>query len=174
MMSLHVNPDLITRFAGKCGEAEAHRAYQELQPWSQTKPARTAIWHAAQVLRHAREVQPYQLRGADTFIIYHAVMVIWTWSMMHRNTQTPDEQAGRADVLIDGDEVDAFVLMGSGRPCLRWNHHETIFIRDPRAVMRFGIRLLESNYPNESRANLPQLTKSLCELMGELGGLKLS
>ena len=42
-MFLHADLDAITRFAGKCGEGAAHRAYIALQPWSKTKEARTAI-----------------------------------------------------------------------------------------------------------------------------------
>lgn len=44
MMCLHVNVDKVMRFAGKCGEAEAHQAYQSLQSWSKEKQARIAIW----------------------------------------------------------------------------------------------------------------------------------
>jgi hypothetical protein len=44
MMSLHVNVDTVIRFAGKCGEAEAHSAYQDLRLWSVEKSARIAVW----------------------------------------------------------------------------------------------------------------------------------
>lgn len=44
MMSLHVNVDAVMRFAGKCGETEAHCAYQDLKAWSVEKAARTAVW----------------------------------------------------------------------------------------------------------------------------------
>ena len=44
MMSLHVNVDTVMRFAGKCGEVEAHIAYQDLRLWSGEKSARTAVW----------------------------------------------------------------------------------------------------------------------------------
>lgn len=44
MMSLHVSVDTVMRFLGKCGEAEAHRAYQKLQSWSTEKSARIAVW----------------------------------------------------------------------------------------------------------------------------------
>jgi hypothetical protein len=44
MMSLHVNVDKVMRFAGKCGEAEAHCAYQDLKQWSGEQSARTAVW----------------------------------------------------------------------------------------------------------------------------------
>jgi hypothetical protein len=46
MMSLHVNVDTVMRFAGKCGEAEAHCAYQDLRLWSSEQSARTAVWYA--------------------------------------------------------------------------------------------------------------------------------
>ena len=84
MMSLHVDPDQVTRFAGKCGEEEAHRAYQFLQPWSQSKLARTAVLHAGQVLFAARAVPPYQLRGMDAFLIFHAT-VVCTRALIVRN-----------------------------------------------------------------------------------------
>lgn len=45
MMSLHVSVDTVMRFAGKCGESEAHRAYQKLQTWTKEKSARIAIWY---------------------------------------------------------------------------------------------------------------------------------
>ena len=44
MMRLHVNVDTVMRFAGKCGEVEAHIAYQDLRLWSGEKSARTAVW----------------------------------------------------------------------------------------------------------------------------------
>ena len=42
-MYLHADLDTITRFAGRCGEEAAHRAYIALQPWSKSREARTAI-----------------------------------------------------------------------------------------------------------------------------------
>lgn len=42
-MYLHVDLDLVTRFAGRCGEEAAHRAYIALQSWIHTKEARLAI-----------------------------------------------------------------------------------------------------------------------------------
>lgn len=85
MMCLHFNTDSITCFASKCCEAEARRAYEAFQPWSSTKDVRSAISHAAQVIRIARKVPPYQLRGCDSFILYHAIMVLGAYSMMHRD-----------------------------------------------------------------------------------------
>ncbi|CZT18285.1 uncharacterized protein RCC_04129 [Ramularia collo-cygni] len=189
VMSLHVDTDLITRFAGKCGEAEARRAYKDLQPWSRTKDARTAIVHAAQAVRIARTVPPYQLRGCDSFILYHAIMVLWTYSMMHQGAQRQDKdvetkrQDKSALVLLDeesNDRIAAFILLDSGQPCLSGSHHASQVgqdtshvcdLRNPQAVMAMGVKVFEGNLPNETRQNLPQLIKCLCELLSELGSL---
>lgn len=185
MMSLHVNADVVTRFAGKCGELEAHRAYQELQPWSQSKTAKVAVFHAGQVLRAARQVPPYQFREADTFLIYHSIMVLWTYGMMMQRKQVrdaatscelPDGQA----VVLDGESnsrTEAFVLLGQGRPCVQMQGGEKrspqlCDLRNARAVMQVGVEVFCGNYPYEVRANLPQLVRSLVELLSELGSLK--
>jgi hypothetical protein len=42
-MFLHVDLDIVTRFAGRCGEEAAHKAYIALLTWSRTKDARVAI-----------------------------------------------------------------------------------------------------------------------------------
>ncbi|KAF2159466.1 hypothetical protein M409DRAFT_30086 [Zasmidium cellare ATCC 36951] len=190
MMSLHVSLDEITRFAGKCGEAEAHRAYQTLQPWSQTKQARIAVWHAGQVIHFARNVLPYQLRGADGLMVYHAVMVLWAYGMMQRDAarrkadgKEPRESTTSSEpsTFLDdmtNDRTNDFLLMNTGRPCLRFSNTESgtesqaCDIRNAQGVMAVGIAVLEGNLPNEIRENLPQLTRSLCELMKALGSLK--
>ncbi|KAH6099556.1 hypothetical protein HBI69_229430 [Parastagonospora nodorum] len=136
-MFLHADLDAITRFAGKCGEEAAHRAYIALQPWSKSKEARIAIAHAGQVLHAARAIPPYQNRGQDSFIIYHSIMVLWTYSMMINdharktgsNTPVRAAHATMQDqstlVFLDDDRstnqsaVDAFIMMNTGTPCLR-------------------------------------------------------
>lgn len=212
MMSLHVDAEHVTRFAGKYGEHEAHGAYQTLQPWSQSKQARIAIAHAGAVVRAARAVPPYQLRGSDAFNIYHAVMVLWAFGMMQKDaarrtgTSTPvvkSRSAPHWQLLHDGqfdsqkgvvflDEapqaagIHAYIRANTGRPCLKLaagmkadeiGQSDSICdLRNSQAVMKIGVQALESNYtntvPDDTRSNLPQLIKTLCDLMDELGSLQ--
>ncbi|KAH7559035.1 hypothetical protein BM1_03972 [Bipolaris maydis] len=136
-MYLFADLDTITRFAGRCGEEAAHRAYIILQPWCKSREARTAIAYAGQVLQAARAIPPYQNRGQDSFIIYHSIMVLWTYSMITSdsarktgcNTPTQVEQAATSDgptlVFLDDarcsnqSAVNAFIMMNAGIPCLR-------------------------------------------------------
>ena len=77
-MYLHVNLDLITLFAGKCGESAANSTCTNLSPWSQTKKARIAICGAGQVVRAARHIPPYQIR--DLTLSYRTMP---SWSSVH-------------------------------------------------------------------------------------------
>lgn len=138
LMILHANLDMITRFAGKCGEEEARRAYTQLQPWSQTKEARVAVSHAGQLLRAVRAIPPYQIRGQDAFMLYHAIMVLWTYSMMMKGqakrtaTSTPARgqvhsvtlpSEGNMLVFLDDPPsnsslVNGFISKSDGYACL--------------------------------------------------------
>ncbi|KAK4623896.1 hypothetical protein CLAFUW4_05906 [Fulvia fulva] len=83
-------------------------------------------------------------------------MVLWTYGMMLRNAPW----TGQLKVFLDegrSGDVETFILMGKG-------HVES--------VLATGIALFEGNYPNELQGNLPQLVRSLCELMRELVTLK--
>jgi hypothetical protein len=119
-MLLHANLDMITRFAGKCGEEEARRAYTQLQPWSQTKEARLAVSHAGQLLRAVRAIPPYQIRGQDSFMLYHAIMVLWTYSMMMKGqakrTVPGTPARGRAQSATSLNEATAIVFLDDPRP----------------------------------------------------------
>jgi hypothetical protein len=200
-MYLHANLDIITRFAGKCGEEEAHRAYTHLQAWSLTKEARIAICHAGQVLRAARAIPPYQFRGPDSYMVYHAIMALWTYSMMLRDredksgTSTPartnHEQVAETSIFLDDSttlqrsRLDAFIFANSGTPFLHIvpNHHFAgndadasrpplaCDLNHPSQVMQVGVKLLEGTHPGVRRADGPPLLRALSSLMEELGRL---
>jgi hypothetical protein len=135
-MYLHANIDTVMRFAGRCGEGEAHRAYTQLQLWSGTKDARIAICHAGQVLRNARRIPPYQFRGPDSFMVYHAIMLLWTYSMILGDradkTTSPDtlpiptnSNSNTDTIFLDGGGIDqdakrvAFISANRGTPSLQ-------------------------------------------------------
>lgn len=201
-MYLHVDLDLISRFAGMSGESAANSAYSHLSPWSQTKEARIAICHAGQVVRAARQMPPYQIRGAESFMLYHAIMVLWTYSMMVRDrakktgTTTPSRTQpssppGRS-VYLDGDssnnqvDIHSFIQMNNGSPCLhiisshqsaqsendRPVRPDTCNLKYPSQVMRVGVGLLDALHPDVDRETGPPLVRALCGLMEELGGLR--
>ncbi|KAI7355421.1 hypothetical protein KC354_g10788 [Hortaea werneckii] len=193
LMTLHVNLDTIMRFAGKCGEAEAQQAYQVLVVWLPTKPARLALWHAVQVVKAARDAAPYQLRGCDAFLTWHAVSLMWAYGMLQQNvarrtarsSPVPDSTTLEASaparqkqlVFLDGErsaEVDDFFYRNDGIPCMRLSDSSRTVcsLHKAQNVMTIGIEALERNCPGEGRTGMPQMIKSLCDLMEELGKLR--
>lgn len=184
-MYLHAPLDDIQRFAGKHGEDDAHHALLALQPWRAARPiARTAIWHAGQVLRAARSVPPYQLRGADTIMVYYAALTLWAYAALGPPEDADADGGVGADavVFLDGPRADvhAAFLAGAagGRPVL-WSFGGdpqgdegggVVRVR-PSLVMRVGAQVLEGNYPNAERDALPPLIVGLRNLIRDLGRL---
>lgn len=260
-MHLHASLDDMQRFAGKYGEAEARRACASLllvnnnnnnnndpdgcsSSWPTTRSARAAVWHAGQVLRAARSVPPYQLRGADAIAVYYAALTLWVWAVLRERTPAAAADGtardggngrgcgvvqsvvhtdlvggagGAADsvgahtvVRLDGArgrEQEAFLAHGVGMPVLSfdWNRElgetdgrtrrrrrrrrqqqqqeqeeggSSSSSRDggggfveilPSQVMRVGAQVLEGNYPNSGKDELPPMIMSLRNLMRDLG-----
>ncbi|KAK7539657.1 uncharacterized protein J3D65DRAFT_666359 [Phyllosticta citribraziliensis] len=107
MMNLHVSLEDVQRFAGKFGEDEAQRSHVSLERWSKQRQARTAIWHAGQTLRAARNVPPYQLRGFDSIATYYATLTIWTYGVLHCNSRKRQSLLSDTTATIAPDD-DAF------------------------------------------------------------------
>ncbi|KAL4976873.1 hypothetical protein BDW66DRAFT_166179 [Aspergillus desertorum] len=175
MMHLHVNLDSIQRFAGQFGEMEARREYPKLREWALTKEARTSIWHAGQVLRAARLVLPFQLRGFDNLAIYHATLVLWVFGLLwcgekKRDNNNINPTSGHPNLLISLDgaetELPGLTLLSAGAG------DSAIFcpLTSPRLVMDVGRQVLESNFQGTTDY-LPPLVENLRNLLRELGSL---
>lgn len=184
-MYLHINLDSIQRFAGQFGELEAREEYPRLQDWSVTREARTAIWHAGQVLRAARQVPPFQLRGFDTLSIYHATLVLWIFGLLQcvgKPREVSTLQQPEPLIALDGPENEhtkAFVNRGVGQPGLTYQSssrpeegHASMSIQlcSPHLVMEVARQILVGNFQG-SENRLPPLVNNLCNLIRELGDL---
>jgi hypothetical protein len=199
MMYLHIDVDGIQRFVGKLGETDARRAYPALRDWSQTKEARTAIWHAGQVFRAARNVIAYQFRGFDSLSIYHAALVLWVYGVLQCGESrrleigTPVSEGGQQippAITLDGDGdgngeesqlVKVFLARGVGRPGLTMFHPRgandadvKVFceLTKPRSVMAVARQVFEGNCPLPLPDDiLPPMIQNLCALIEDLGNL---
>lgn len=191
MMYLHIDVDGIQRFVGKLGELDARRAYPALRDWSQTKEARTALWHAGQVLRAARAVVAYQFRGFDSLSIYHAALVLWVYGLLQcgesrrLEIHTPISDSDPAPaVALDGSEdqsTKAFLGHGIGRPGLTMFHARganngdvKVFceLSKPRSVMAVARQVFEGNCPLPLPDDIPPpIIQNLCALIEDLGNL---
>lgn len=192
MMYLHIDIDAIQRFVGKMGELDARRAYPGLRDWSRTKEARSAIWHAGQMLRAARKVAVFQFRGFDCLTIYHAALVLWVYGLIQcgenkrLEVTTPMSDVELTpQVPLDGPEshvTKSFINHGVGRPGLMMlqsrggNEGEVkafCELSKPRTVMAVARQVFEGNCPLTLPDDvLPPMVQNLCSLIEDLGDLR--
>ncbi|KAJ5890387.1 uncharacterized protein N7473_006615 [Penicillium subrubescens] len=192
MMCLHIDIDAIQRFVGKMGELDARRAYPGLRDWSRTKEARSAVWHAGQVLRAARNVVAHEFRGFDSLAIYHATLVLWVYGLIQcgetkrLQVATPMSEADPTPpVLLDGPEdpvTKSFLGHGVGRPGLmmvqsRGGNEGDVKVfcelSKPRAVMAVARQVFEGNCPLPLPEDIPPpMIQNLCALIDDLGNLR--
>lgn len=101
LMILHVSPDELQKYAGKCGEEEARRAAASLEEnWANTPEARHACWHAGQVIANARRLPPTSLRGFNAIAVYLASLTLWVYGLFYPSS-FPDG-GGEPDLLQPG------------------------------------------------------------------------
>ena len=144
LMLLYVDLDDVQRFAGKHGEAEARRAYAQLEIWCLEEQSRNAAYHAGQVLRAGQSVPKYGLRGFESIALYQATLVLWVYgvlkcatvptrpgerqlgagsvNLMSVSTNEMNQAEGERRVYLNGPmtgDLKRFVELGQGSPGLR-------------------------------------------------------
>ncbi|KAL4968214.1 C2H2-type zinc finger protein [Aspergillus stella-maris] len=187
MMHLHVNFASVQRFAGQFGESEARREYPNLRNWSLTKEARLCVWHAGQVLRAARMVLPFQLRGFDNLAIYHAILALWVFGLL-RCGETQHENVAIVSSATPGpylnldeakrEPIKAFINRDIGQPGLTLHSVGTdgenctnyCPLTSPRLVLEVGRQVLKGNFPGAAN-HFPPLVENLHRLLGDLANL---
>ncbi|GIZ38255.1 hypothetical protein CKM354_000167600 [Cercospora kikuchii] len=197
IMSLHVSVEDILLFAGKSGEDEARKVYPRVKIWTQDAEARTAVWHAGQVLRVARTFEQTRLRDFYAVALYQASLTLWVYGMITSNTArrsgdktpVPGQSASNATqgsrVVLDDDNDKAaksFKLIGTGVAGLtstnygqvdldHWNGRPNFCpLSNSKGVMLISRAILKGNFP-DSRNGLPPLVENLVNLINELGNL---
>ncbi|KAJ4386450.1 hypothetical protein N0V93_009346 [Gnomoniopsis smithogilvyi] len=190
LMILHVAPDELQIFAGKAGEDEARRVGTSLEEnWVHTPEARYAIWHAGQVLSHAKRLPPATLRRFNAIAVYLASLTLWVYGLLGGITQLEDQDQtsiqteigapggqtpskGPAKlILLDGEEsmeTKAFQQFDRGLPALATLRGETEPLSNSAAVLAIARDIFRENFPVKSEP-LPPLVESLSNLLRDLG-----
>ena len=84
LMNLYVSIVDLQLFTGKEGEEQARIVYPSLQRWAVSPDARRALWHAGQILRHARSFPKGHLKDFSVIAVHHAALFAWTWGVIMR------------------------------------------------------------------------------------------
>lgn len=186
-MYLHSSLDEIQLFAGREDLDDARRVLPSLQRWVDSSDSRQAIWHAGQVLRATRGFRPGQLRDFVTIAIYHASLVMWTYSIISQamdgassRPKFPAAPTAQLPIQLDGPDaiaIQQFIAVGKGIPSVtRLGYGEdaagagVVPLSDQEAVLDIVLDTLRGNFPCglEEQAP-PPLVENLIQLLRDLG-----
>jgi hypothetical protein len=188
MMSLHVSPDELQRFAGKSGEEEASRAQANLHKWIQTVDARKAAWHAGQIFRSAKSMPPTELRDFHAIAVYFASLTLWAYGIVSSSNRvhesdgqnlpssTQEKRDSSIHISLDGPETREtrlFLSHDQGVPGLNYTYAgKMIFesLGNPNIVLKIAREIYRNNFP-ALEESLPPLVENLGNLMRDLGSL---
>lgn len=126
LLHMHAPLEEIQTFAGMEGPEQAAGAHAVIVVWAASQAARTAVWHASQVVLVARRIARGALQGPLAFSLYHAGLVLWTYALVSGGQPDAQRQRPRnaeATVFLDEDgesmALQRFTQLGAGRPCFR-------------------------------------------------------
>ena len=188
LMHLHVSLEDVQLVAGRDGEEEARKVFPLLSAWADSQESRLALWHAGQVIRAAREIPRPGLRSSSAIALYHASLVIWTYSVTSKLAEQSKEarQVGTEligtennllPVRLDGEDsqqVQRFLVLGVGTPTVGPGKEISsdvdglVPISDAKRVMLATTSLLRQKNEFENMG-CPPLVENLIKLMRSLG-----
>lgn len=138
--------------------------------WSASKDGRTAVWHAAQIVREARGSRPQCLRDFAAVALYQATLALWAYGMAIgslANISTAQES-----IWIDSEEterIQRFISLGRGRPMLHGWSPQGGFVDlwDLTAVLTMAIQLMHYNHSGPDTCE-PPLVECLIHALQKL------
>ncbi|KAM5346565.1 hypothetical protein ACJ41O_009570 [Fusarium nematophilum] len=175
MMMLHISLDDVQQLAGKNGDEEARKAAQLLEDvWFSSPESRYAVWHAGQVLRHARDCKPASLQGFNAMAVYFASLVLWAYGTVSSSGLTNGHQAAGDDyVPLNGKatmESRAFLELGNGTPALAFPGGLRLQMEpllNPGAALSVARNIFRQNFPVTNEP-VPPYIGGLCRHLIDL------
>ncbi|QIX01955.1 hypothetical protein AMS68_007472 [Peltaster fructicola] len=170
LMHLHLSLEDVHLFAGVEGEEEARRVYPSLVSWTKTSTARQALWHAGQVIRAARELQPGLICDFAAIAVYQASLAFWAYGIILRATGSVNNNVQPVTAWLDGaDEhgVQRWIMNGKGNAAIHSissmeQPHVSAVVSSPDDVVAAIVDVMRQNH---AQAHSPPLVDNLTNMM---------
>jgi hypothetical protein len=171
LMHLHMSLEEVQLLATGLEQPDAlAQIPPTIAAWAASKDGRTAVWHAAQIVREIRGSRPQCLRDFAAVALYQAMLALWAYGMCAgRRTTLPTAQES---IWVDGEETDhiqRFISVGRGRPMLHGWSPDGGFVDlwDPTAVLAMAIQLMHGNHSGPDACE-PPLVECLIHALQKL------
>ncbi|KZM28620.1 DNA binding [Ascochyta rabiei] len=134
LMHLHTSLEELQHFCG-LGETleDTSHVQASMKEWASSKAARSAVWHAGQVVRAARQLPPSHLRDFYAISLFHVSLTFWAFGLASRMFSYDQESVSKARhtainlqqvVHVDDEETLGtyrYTSLGVGTPVMH-NH----------------------------------------------------
>lgn len=169
LMLMYLNSPLeqIQLFAGIEGQGEAYRVCPALEEWVKSSSARTALWHAGQVLRTVKGFSRGLVGNFNAIAVYHVGLIFWGYGCLSRSLDDITEPPSSVYLdSVESIETRRFVTLGRGMPTLMGQGSEVspVVLSDIGGVMDTLIRVLKANHEG-MEGPCPPLVDNLVQLM---------
>ena len=178
LLHLHMPFEEIQLFAGMEGPEQARVVYPSVLEWARSEAARSAIWHAGQVLRVARALPRAMLQEHAATSVYHAGLALWVYGLVFDSAAPesglPSDPSASHDICLDEADsllLQRFIQFGSGHPCIRGMPEtdsqygeplNVVHLRHPDMVVETVVGILAASHDGMAR---PRLVEQLIQLM---------
>jgi hypothetical protein len=181
LMHLHMSLEEVQHFCGLESAEDTNTVHASFKEWADSKTARSAVWHAGQVVRGIRALPATHLRDFYAISLFHASLALWTFGLASPlfvpNRENRREDAGHAAdlsqvVYLDDEETSAtyrYITLARGTPGLhdcrpdRW----PVPLDDLTGVMNAMMQLMDRSDGEPSTPNSP-MVENLLNMMGRI------
>ena len=191
MLNLHVSLEDIYLFTGKDGLEEARQIYPILADWITSTEARSALWCAGQIVRHARLFPQGRLKDFYAMALYQAALTLWVFGVINIATgQSHSSPYGRELVYLDAADtlhIQRFIGLGQGVPAINGSAlggeaggtqtaprapipATPVLLDNPQRCMQVINNVLSANHSASRTSNgyVPALVENVGRLIDEL------
>lgn len=180
LMHLHISLEELQHYCGLEGPEDTGSAHTAMKEWAGSKTARSAVWHAGQVVQATRKLPPMLLRDFYAISLFHASLTFWAFglaSRMYPQDQSKIKEAAspvssQQVVYLDDEETSAtyrYISLDVGTPALQNTQHDMVFtpLSDMVGVMTAMIEMMAQGDSEPTMPNSP-LVENLLNVMGRV------
>ena len=166
LVSLHLSASFydLSDYTGRGTVQEAQTAMPYVQRWYQSPQSRMALWHAGQIIRAVRLLEPETLADIYAIALYQAGVILWLWGLM-RNGQATEADSNVTKVAMDGEESPAvfkFFKTSRSMPALTGEAGWLIPLNEPSRVVDLVANIVLEKWPS---GQIPLTTEEVLRLM---------
>jgi hypothetical protein len=173
-VALHLDVSFyeLSKYAGTGTEEDARLSIAYVQNWFENPQSRTALWHAGQIFRAAKQFPASTLTDIYVVALFHAAITIWVWSMLRR-AEGAKGDLNLQKIALDGEEtptVSRFLKASRALPGLMGSADDFLSLENLTVAPDLANEIIVANWcmeplplTAEETSRLMQRISTICQ-----------